>query len=242
MFMKSIQSLCLIQSILMKTDLSNATFIIPIRIESDDRLRNVVTSIAFLVENFNTSSFVTKENFSAGKEGVRVYDFGSDVSYIHCVLNNTKKRIDATCWAAPEAFGPSEFLIQVFEPRFKTEPEIRLYYICGSFEYAKTHVGTIREDSYPVTISPEKIVEERAQVQYLLRNLPQLKDYICLRFDFGPGSRLNEIEMYPDLFGGPGDDDSIFQGDQVWNAFKTKICSEILKRAKKLLLMSSSSC
>ena len=39
----------------MKTDLSNATFIIPIRIESDDRLRNVVTSIAFLVENFDTN-------------------------------------------------------------------------------------------------------------------------------------------------------------------------------------------
>ena len=58
MFMKSIQSLCLIQSILMKTDLSNATFIIPIRIESDDRLRNVVTSIAFLVENFDTNIIV----------------------------------------------------------------------------------------------------------------------------------------------------------------------------------------
>ena len=42
----------------MKTDLSNATFIIPIRIESDDRLRNVVTSIAFLVENFNTNIIV----------------------------------------------------------------------------------------------------------------------------------------------------------------------------------------
>ena len=58
MFMKSIQSLCLIQSILMKTDLLNATFIIPIRIESDDRLRNVVTSIAFLVENFDTNIIV----------------------------------------------------------------------------------------------------------------------------------------------------------------------------------------
>ena len=58
MFMRSIQSLCLIQSILMKTDLTNATFIIPIRIESDDRLRNVVTSIAFLVENFDTNIIV----------------------------------------------------------------------------------------------------------------------------------------------------------------------------------------
>ena len=112
-----------------------------------------------------------------------------------------------------------------------TEPEIRLYYICGSFEYAKTHVGTIQEDSYPVTISPEKIVKERAQAECLLMNLPRLKEYICLRFDFGPGSRLNEIEMYPDLFGGPGNEDSILKGDKVWNAFKTKVCREIIKRA-----------
>ena len=39
----------------MKIDLSQATFIIPIRIESPDRLRNVVTTTAFLMENFNTN-------------------------------------------------------------------------------------------------------------------------------------------------------------------------------------------
>ena len=42
----------------MKTDLSQATFIIPIRIESADRLRNVITITAFLVENFNTNVIV----------------------------------------------------------------------------------------------------------------------------------------------------------------------------------------
>ena len=42
----------------MKTDLSQATFIIPIRIESPDRLRNVITITAFLVENFNTNIIV----------------------------------------------------------------------------------------------------------------------------------------------------------------------------------------
>lgn len=39
-------------------DLSNATFIIPIRIESDDRLRNVVTTTAFLLENFKTNIII----------------------------------------------------------------------------------------------------------------------------------------------------------------------------------------
>ena len=42
----------------MRTDLSKATFIIPIRIESADRMRNVITTIAFLLENFETNIIV----------------------------------------------------------------------------------------------------------------------------------------------------------------------------------------
>lgn len=42
----------------MKHDLSEATFIIPIKIESDDRLRNVITSICYLLSNFNTTIIV----------------------------------------------------------------------------------------------------------------------------------------------------------------------------------------
>ena len=41
-----------------RIDLSKATFIIPIRIESPDRLRNVITSTAFLLENFNTNIII----------------------------------------------------------------------------------------------------------------------------------------------------------------------------------------
>jgi len=42
----------------MRTDLSQATFIIPIRIESPDRLRNVITTTAFLLENFKTNIII----------------------------------------------------------------------------------------------------------------------------------------------------------------------------------------
>ena len=42
----------------MRTDLSQATFIIPIRIESPDRMRNVITTIAFLIENFKTNIII----------------------------------------------------------------------------------------------------------------------------------------------------------------------------------------
>jgi hypothetical protein len=42
----------------MKHDLSNATFIIPVRIESADRMRNVLTGLIFLLENFETKIIV----------------------------------------------------------------------------------------------------------------------------------------------------------------------------------------
>ena len=41
-----------------KNNLSNTTFIIPIRLESDDRLRNVITSICYLLANFKTNIIV----------------------------------------------------------------------------------------------------------------------------------------------------------------------------------------
>ena len=46
------------ENIQMKIDLSEATFIIPIRIESQDRLRNVITTTAFLIDNFDTNIII----------------------------------------------------------------------------------------------------------------------------------------------------------------------------------------
>lgn len=42
----------------MKRDLKNCTFIIPLRIESDDRLRNIITTICYLLGNFDTNIIV----------------------------------------------------------------------------------------------------------------------------------------------------------------------------------------
>ena len=41
-----------------RLDLTNATFMIPIRIESPDRLRNVITVLSFLLENLNTNIII----------------------------------------------------------------------------------------------------------------------------------------------------------------------------------------
>lgn len=42
----------------MKKDLLNTTFIIPLRIESDDRLRNIITVVCFLLDTFNTNVII----------------------------------------------------------------------------------------------------------------------------------------------------------------------------------------
>jgi hypothetical protein len=49
----------------MKIDLSEATFIIPIRIESQDRLRNVITTTAFLLENFDTNIIIKEVDYES---------------------------------------------------------------------------------------------------------------------------------------------------------------------------------
>ena len=42
----------------MKTDLKNTTFIIPLRIDTGDRLRNVILSTAYLLYNFDTTVMI----------------------------------------------------------------------------------------------------------------------------------------------------------------------------------------
>ena len=39
----------------MKKDLKDCTFIIPVRIESEDRLRNVITILCYIISNFDTN-------------------------------------------------------------------------------------------------------------------------------------------------------------------------------------------
>lgn len=68
-------------------DLSNATFIIPLRIESEDRMRNIITVLCFLLGNFNTQIIVKEvDKFSTFKEDVlsQVEEFlGKKANILH---------------------------------------------------------------------------------------------------------------------------------------------------------------
>jgi hypothetical protein len=46
-------------------DLSNATFIIPLRIESEDRMRNIITVLCFLLGNFDTKIIIKEVDNSS---------------------------------------------------------------------------------------------------------------------------------------------------------------------------------
>jgi hypothetical protein len=79
----------------MKYDLSSATFIIPIRIESVDRLRNIITVLAFLLDNFNTNIIIkevdSKSIFEKDALPIlkQVLDFDFDIKHIFEESNNS---------------------------------------------------------------------------------------------------------------------------------------------------------
>ena len=68
-------------------DLSNATFIIPLRIESSDRMRNIITLLCFLFGNFNTNVIIKEvdsEPVFAESVLPQVKEFlGKDINLTH---------------------------------------------------------------------------------------------------------------------------------------------------------------
>jgi hypothetical protein len=68
-------------------DLSNATFIIPLRIESADRMRNIITLLCFLFDNFDTNVIVKEVDSEPVFEGnvlPQVREFvGKDINLTH---------------------------------------------------------------------------------------------------------------------------------------------------------------
>ena len=76
-----------------KIDLSDATFIVPIRIESDDRLRNIVTTLCYLISNFNTNVIVKEvDNQSVFEEYVlpQIKEFCVDISCLTHIFEKSE--------------------------------------------------------------------------------------------------------------------------------------------------------
>ena len=77
----------------MKNDLKEATFIIPVRIESEDRMRNVLTSIVFLLENFDTNIIIKEvDTTSVFEEDIlpQLKEFYDDLSSLEHVFEKSE--------------------------------------------------------------------------------------------------------------------------------------------------------
>lgn len=76
----------------MKIDLKEATFIVPIRIESSDRLRNIITSLCYIISNFDTNIIVKevdKESVFARDALPQITEFCEDVSCIKHIFEKS---------------------------------------------------------------------------------------------------------------------------------------------------------
>lgn len=77
----------------MKHDLKESTFIIPVRIESEDRMRNVLTSIVFLLENFDTNIIIKEvDTNSVFEEDIlpQLKEFYDDLSSLKHVFEKSE--------------------------------------------------------------------------------------------------------------------------------------------------------
>jgi len=76
----------------MKRDLKDCTFIIPIRIESDDRLRNVITILCYLGKNFDTNIIVKEVDSNPIFEKYAlplIKEYCGDVSFIKHIFEES---------------------------------------------------------------------------------------------------------------------------------------------------------
>ena len=76
----------------MKRDLKDCTFIIPIRIESTDRMRNVITILCYLNSNFDTNIIVKEVDKESifDKSGLdQVKEYCGDISSINYIFEQS---------------------------------------------------------------------------------------------------------------------------------------------------------
>ena len=198
------------------------------------RKSDSIEAVARWADKLSPTKIVTKENFSAGKEGVQFLATGSipvaakklEAVRREAGVQQPRSKCSRGClrqrfWDEEmneDAFDRIDtmfkggnkhvFMVQQYEGRFKTLPEKRLYFCHGKFLYAMGYRGWIDINSVPTETNVERELE---QSRRLIENLPRLKRYPLVRLDFGPDGLLSEIEVLPDLFGGP---DGNLKGDR----------------------------
>jgi len=80
----------------MKRNLKDCTFIIPIRIESDDRLRNIITVLCYIISNFDTNIILKEVDTNSIFEEYglpQIQEYCSDVSCLKYIFEKTDNSV-----------------------------------------------------------------------------------------------------------------------------------------------------
>jgi hypothetical protein len=80
----------------MKRNLKDCTFIIPVRIESDDRLRNIITVLCYIISNFDTNIILKEVDTNPIFEAYglpQIQEYCSDVSCLKYIFEKTDDSI-----------------------------------------------------------------------------------------------------------------------------------------------------
>jgi len=172
----------------MKIDLNDTTFIIPIRIESEDRMRNVITILCYLLKNFNTK-VILKE---VDTESV----FEKDV--LPQIEDYLGKSLDNLTYIFEQSDDPVFYRMKILNEMIDMcETSIVVNYDCDVLFKSETYIKSIQmiNDGYDI-VYPYGFGEYQKQV-FVDDN--DVSEFISNDFDFSILD--NKSKMYDAQYG-----------------------------------------
>ena len=161
----------------MKIDLKNTTFIIPLRVDTGDRLRNVVLSTAFLLNKFDTNVIIKEVD--------------------------SERRFEAYCLPIIKRIADTTNLRHIFEVETRTDASFHRTKILNDMVMESTTDVVVNYDTdiiLPLTsyTSAVAMLEKDYDVVYPYRFGKQGERKVKLNFSVRTQDDMNNFENYPE--------------------------------------------
>jgi|TARA_E500000305_G_scaffold44875_1_gene34897 hypothetical protein len=161
----------------MKIDLKNTTFIIPLRVDTGDRLRNVVLSTAFLLNKFDTNVIIKEVD--------------------------SERRFEAYCLPIIKRIADTTNLRHIFEVETRTDDSFHRTKILNDMVMESTTDVVVNYDTdiiLPLTsyTSAVAMLEKDYDVVYPYRFGKQGERKVKLNFSVRTQDDMNNFENYPE--------------------------------------------
>ena len=161
----------------MKIDLKNTTFIIPLRVDTGDRLRNVVLSTAFLLNKFDTNVIIKEVD--------------------------SERRFEAYCLPIIKRIADTTNLRHIFDVETRTDDSFHRTKILNDMVMESTTDVVVNYDTdiiLPLTsyTSAVAMLEKDYDVVYPYRFGKQGERKVKLNFTVRTQDDMNNFENYPE--------------------------------------------